>query len=136
MEEKWHKLLIRSLDHALSPVERKVLDQALAESEALRQERDRLLEMRSSLQEYPYQFEPFFVGKVMHRIEQLENVVKNSWILAFRQVALPGIALLLLLCMFTWWKDGSLSWEVFTGASAFQQDELLTEYFTASLDYE
>ena len=136
MKEKWHKLLIRSLDHPLSPEEQEVLDKALAESEALRQERDQLLKMRSSLQEYPYQFKPFFAGKVMHRIEQLENVVRSSWILAFRQVALPGIALLLLLCMFAWWKDGSLTWEIFTGVSSFEQEELLTEYFTASLDYE
>ena len=136
MKEKWHKLLLRSLDHPLSPEEKRELDEALAESEALCKERDQLLEMRSSLQEHPYQFEPFFAGKVMHRIEQLEKVVRNSWILAFRQVALPGIALLVLLCMFTWWKDGSLSWEIFTGVSAFEQEELLTEYFTASLDYE
>lgn len=136
MKEKWHTLLIRSFDHSLSPEEEAELDKALAESKELRQERKRLLEMRTSLEAYPYQFEPFFVGKVLHKIEKLENTVRNSWMLAFRQVALPSMALLLLLCVFTWWNDGSLSWDVFTGVSEFQEEELITEYFTASIDYE
>ncbi len=135
MNEEIYDLLIQSLDRALAPTERERLDQALANSEKLQKERERLIAMRASLEEYPYQFKPFFVGRVMNQLEKLENPFASTWILAFRQIALPGLALLLALLIFTWMKDGSLSWEIFTGVSAFEQEELLTEYFSTSLDY-
>ena len=135
MNEELYDLLIQSLDQNLTPAENQRLEQALADSEELRTERDRLIAMRASLEEYPYQFKPFFVGRVMHQLEQLESPFASSWILAFRQIALPGLALLIALLFFTWMKDGSLSWEIFTGVSAFEQEELLTEYFTTSIDF-
>ena len=137
VEKELYELLLRSMDEPLSPEEAERLNQALTESELLRSRRDELLKLRNTLQHSSYQFKPFFPARVMHKIEQLEvsSSFSDYWLRAFRSVALPGLAILLLLFLFTWMKDGSMSWEALTGVSAFEQEELLTEYFSSSIDY-
>lgn len=137
VDKELYELLLRSLDEPLPSEEADRLNTALAESEALRAERDELLKLRNTLQKTPYQFKPFFPSRVMQKIEQLDAIpsISDYWLWAFRRVALPGLAILLLLFLFTWVENGSMSWEALTGVSAFEQEELLTEYFSSSIDY-
>ena len=137
VDKDLYELLLKSLDEQLSPKEAERLDAALAESDDFRLEKDKLLKLRNTLKQTSYNFKPFFPARVMHKIEQIDAIpsISDYWLWAFRRVALPGLAILLLLFLFTWVKDGSMSWEALTGVSAFEQEELLTEYFSSSIDY-
>jgi len=115
MREEMYDLLIRSLDEPLTEAETQQLEQALSESDELRKAKEELLRMRSILGHSTYQFNPFFVGRVMHRLPKAQEPLTVPWGKAFQQIALPGLALLIFLCVFVWVQEGSLSWEVLTG---------------------
>ncbi|MEM6632112.1 MAG: hypothetical protein AAF694_20715 [Bacteroidota bacterium] len=136
-EQELYELLLNSLDGSLSPEEAERLKSALAKSDSLRAERDELMRLRNTLKDTSYQFKPFFPARVMNEIEQLDtpSSLADYWLWAFRRVALPGLAILIFLILFTWLKDGSMSWDALTGVSSFEQEELLTEYFSSSIDY-
>lgn len=104
MNQKIRDLLYRSLDGNLSDNERRMLDDALAASAALRSELADATRLRGALAADPdWKFEPFFVQRVMQRISQpdmLNNVTEiltAALVRLFRPVAAVTVAVLLLL---------------------------------------
>ncbi len=74
MNEKMLELLYRSFDDRLTEGERKELDEALAVSEELRVEKERITAMRNSISSNrAVSFGPFFADRVMNRIRGLET---------------------------------------------------------------
>lgn len=74
MNEKMLELLYRTFDDRLTEEERKRLDEALAASEELRAEKERISAMRSAISSNAaVSFEPFFAERVMNRIRDLEK---------------------------------------------------------------
>jgi len=137
MNKELYQLLLQSLDGSLTPEEQKRLDEGLRNHEALRQEKVVLERIREELGDTKYHFDPFFAGKVMNRIEQMEKGTQswgNGWIAAFRQVALPGLAVLILLLVVTWLTEGSISLEAMTGISDLYQEDVLAQYDTFDID--
>ncbi len=137
MNKELYQLLLQSLDQSLTLAEQKRLDEGLHTAENLRQEKVELERIRQELGDVKYHFDPFFAGKVMNRIEQMEKGTQsrgNGWIVAFRQVALPGLAVLILLLIVTWLSEGSISLEAMTGISDLYQEDVLAQYNTFDID--
>jgi len=98
---KWLDLLYRSFDARLSEAEQQRLEDALKADPELRDERQRVLEVRRLLQEHaPQRFSPFFAARVLHRIREQRRQSEDflgalQW--AFRRLAVAGVLALLLL---------------------------------------
>lgn len=90
-------LLYRSLDEDLPPSDRKALEEALAASEELRRERERLLAVRAAVSRNTADsFKPFFAERVMRRLAETRQGAKaaqfwQGWVPVFRRVALAGV---------------------------------------------
>ncbi|MFZ5979388.1 MAG: hypothetical protein ACOYVF_02045 [Candidatus Zixiibacteriota bacterium] len=79
MNKKLKEILYRSFDSPLDPVEARLLDDALRDSEELRREKEAIEEMRQALAAgKPEGFQPFFAEKVMNRIETMETESEPS----------------------------------------------------------
>ncbi|MEM7368787.1 MAG: hypothetical protein AAF587_09285 [Bacteroidota bacterium] len=130
LNPKMQKLLLRSMDRTLSPEEDKQLSAALEHSEELRNERDELLAMRGKLKEQDYRFAPFFVAKVLNKLEPEDRQTIETWFaqmgFAFQRVGLPAMAVVVLLLLTTFFVEQSLSWDVITGTSELTVDDLMT----------
>jgi anti-sigma factor RsiW len=105
MDQKILDLLYRSFDGQLLPEEQQRLEEALASSKQLRDEKERIVALRKTISGNAAQsFEPFFAERVMQRItaemeQKLETVEDffNSLLWSFRRVALAGAIAVLLL---------------------------------------
>jgi anti-sigma factor RsiW len=105
MDQKILDLLYRSFDGQLLPEEQQRLEEALASSKQLRDEKERIVALRKTISGNAAQsFEPFFAERVMQRItaemeQKLETVEDffNSLLWSFRRVALTGAIAVLLL---------------------------------------
>ncbi len=102
MKQEIMDLLYRSFDQELRPEEEKILSAALAASPALRQEKAKIVQMRSLLRnETTPSFQPFFAARVMRRIANRESRGEDffgSLLWSFRFVA-AGAALVVGLLM-------------------------------------
>jgi anti-sigma factor RsiW len=97
MNEKILELLYRSLDGQLTPDERKILRDALAGSEELRQERGRIMAVRKMVSASGAEsFRPFFAERVMRQVKSLGEGEAGGWTLqewlsrVFRRVVIAG----------------------------------------------
>ena len=106
MNAKIIELLYRSLDGQLTPDERKILQDALADSEDLRQERSRIMAVREMVSASRAEsFRPFFAERVMQRVKSLGEDRAIGWTLQgwlpriFRQVGLAGAVVALCLAV-------------------------------------
>ncbi len=100
MKPDWVNLLIRSFDSKLSKNERAELENALQNSQELREEKKRLETMRGVIaRSADRSFKPFFAARVMRRIDaaanQQEFIESLSWM--FRRVVLAGALSVILL---------------------------------------
>lgn len=79
MNKKILKLLYRSFDGDLEEKERKLLEEALKNSEELRREKEQILAQRQAVSESAAKsFKPFFAERVMRRINALGEK-ENAW---------------------------------------------------------
>lgn len=135
LNSKAYKLLLRSLDSPLKPKEQAKLEAALAASPALRAEKEKLMLMRQTISEHKGQFQPFFTGKLIQRIrDEAQNVEKSlnqSWSLAFRSIAMPGLALVIVLLAAIYITEQSLSLDTLSGVSSLPVDDLMTRMVAA-----
>ena len=95
MKPELLELLYLSLDAELTAEQKNRLGKALAESKELRHEKERLIQLRSSLASSAGEFKPFFETRVLERIrrEQPEMALSRmveSLTVMFRRVALVG----------------------------------------------
>lgn len=99
--ENYLDLLIRSFDSELTAKERKELNNALAMSESLRLEKEKLSALRQVISGSAVkQFRPFFVDRVMSRISNFktkEDILFESILSVFRPIAVTAIMLLIVL---------------------------------------
>lgn len=122
MDQALYDLLLASFDRVLSDEEHKTLNEGLATSKELREEKEWLQRMRVLITEQSYEFAPFFAGRVMHKIEALsqKHIERglSQWLLQmFPKVAVSGIAIIVLLIASSYFMEGSFSLDTLLGVS-------------------
>lgn len=125
MNSKILELLYRSFDRELNPNEQHQLEQALAGSKELREEKERIANMRTMISDSSEEkFHPFFAEKVMRRIreEQTQENFLDSLVHVFRPVAIAATVVLIALMSYNVLKSNEVS-----VASAFAQPEITLE---------
>jgi len=126
MNSKILELLYRSFDKELNPNEQHQLEQALADSKELREEKERITNMRKMISDSSEEkFHPFFAEKVMRRIraEQTQENFLDSLVHVFRPVAIAATVVLIALMSYNVLKSNDVS-----VASAFAQPEVTLEH--------
>lgn len=116
-------LLIKSLDNELSPEEQRALNEALAESEALRREREQLLAMRAAMADLRLEPDAGFPERVLEQI----RVNKHAGIAIiadlFPRVAAACIVILFAFLLSVYLSDGSLTTDALLGTQELTVDE-------------
>ena len=74
INKEWHELLLRSMNEELTAEESEVLDQALANSEALQLEKARLLRMQILFDVDLVEKDPGFADQVMNKLQPQRQV--------------------------------------------------------------
>ncbi len=135
MNEKALNLLIYSLDNQLTPLEQEELDQYLASSEALREEKEALLEMRAGLASLRREANENFADQLIRKIQsgKVEKPVQNfqlAVVKLFPKVAAACVIAMVLTVLGTFYVEGNLSLEAFIGVQ-----DLSPEDAYSLLDY-
>lgn len=121
--------LYRSFDEGLSPEEQQQLEAALAASESLRAEQQRLQVLRQSLSSLQPEASEAFTDAVMARLNaDRANVIPLRWLV---QVAAACVLIILLAGLSIYTTEGSLSAEALSGLSELYPEDasvLLADY--------
>ncbi|HAS41890.1 MAG TPA: hypothetical protein DCS93_15525 [Microscillaceae bacterium] len=117
-----YELLLASFDRELTEAETAMLEQGLADFAELRAEKADLEKLRTLVGEQTHAFKPFFAGRVMHKIENLQQRSKEKgltgWMVRiFPKVAVSGLAVIILLMASTYLVEGSFSLDTLLGIS-------------------
>ena len=137
MDEKILKLLYRSFDTSLTPEEQTILDQAMEQSEELRQEMEKIILIRKKVEASSMNtFKPFFVDRVMQRIERIKNrnyynLLDESLFRIFKPVMIAAILLILIITSYNITSTKQLSLEGILAVP----DVTLEQAFDPSLSY-
>jgi hypothetical protein len=131
LDEKILELLYRSFDDDLSQKERDCLKKALEDSEELRLERAKIIEQRQAISgSAAPSFKPYFVEKVMQRIDSLSD--KNglekfyeTFKVMFRRFAIAGAVILIALVIYNLRIGENISSEEIFYASDVTIEEIL-----------
>jgi len=141
MNKKTLELLYKSFDSELSREEKRQLEEALAGSDELRQEQERIAAMRESISTGAARsFRPFFAERVMHRISspgEARNGAQQffeSLQFAFRRVAVVGAAAIILLAAYNFIRIGEVSVAGVFGLPQETLEEVLESPFNATLE--
>lgn len=111
-------LLLRSLDTELSQDEAEKLEQALQESEVLRQEKVRLLAMRGQLGAWTAPEDPTFADRVMVKLgKQAEEDLSAVIIRLFPRVAAACVLILAVALGTIYVTEGSLMLDTIIGVN-------------------
>lgn len=98
MTDRMLELLYRAFDAELSEQEQVELENALASSPDLLEEKKRVMEMRQLIGEQSAQtFKPFFAARVMRRIRETHDDFLISLMWAFKRIAVAGAVATVLL---------------------------------------
>lgn len=109
-------LLIYSLDNELTPAQQADLEKALAESEALRQEKEQLLQVRTLVAGLRVRRDLSFPERVMDRLHKKEKRGFFSDLVALSpRVAAASILFVLAMTIGIYLREGSLSSDVIIG---------------------
>jgi len=110
------KLLYRSFDEELDPNDKDRLEKALTESHALREEKKRIIEMRSVISNSAKDsFKPFFEERVMKRILRDKSVILDignlldSLIKVCRPLSIASVSIILIILGYSLITTGDLS---------------------------
>lgn len=127
MKDKDLKLLYRSFDDALPEKERACLEKALNDSDALRQEKERLADIRESIGRRKSEgFSPYFSQRVMARIRENQaepqGELYETLVSFFRPVMVGTAVLTILLASYNIMKSRRV-----TLASVFAEPEITVE---------
>jgi hypothetical protein len=119
MNPKMLDLLYRSFDSALTETEEEALNDALAESPKLREERNQILKTREIVRQNPAPaFKPFFLSRLNHKLQdkrrQREDFSRSlKW--SFRLVGLVGSLTVVLLFAYNSINEQSISMDSILG---------------------
>ncbi|UCC38968.1 MAG: hypothetical protein JSV96_14325 [Candidatus Aminicenantes bacterium] len=127
--ERILKLLYRSFDDDLDEKERNELEEALINSEQLRQEKEKILAQRKAISESAAQsFKPFFAERVMARIDALSEKTETETFYetlraVFKPFAIAGAVAMAALILYNLGIGDILSTEevFFASDSAFEE---------------
>lgn len=121
--------LYRSFDEGLSPEEQQQLEAALAASESLRAEQQRLQLLRQSLSSLQPEASEAFTDAVMGRLNaDRTTIIPLRWLV---QVAAACVLIILLAGLSIYTTEGSLSAEALSGLSELYPEDapvLLADY--------
>jgi len=111
MKNRYHDLLLKSLDVTLSAAEQEMLRSALADSEALRKEKEKLLKIRSTISETAVtEFPPGFEVRVMSTIARKNQVeIVADLFAVFKPVAIAATILIVLIASINIMQDDEFS---------------------------
>ena len=130
MGKHLQELLMSSFDEALNEAERQELSRALAESENLSKEKEKLEQIRALVSKNQASYRPYFASRVMNRLENLkhagsfENDESQYLSLAFNRLAVSGALAIILLLGITYFTTGSLSLDAILGISDLSTEHL------------
>jgi anti-sigma factor RsiW len=137
MNDKTLDLLYRSLDEELAPAERRRLDEALQQSESLREERSRILAVRKSLSAGAAEaFKPFFVERLMNRLsrEGRPETFLESLSYVFRRVVFAGAAAVIALAVFNIASSDTVSATAALGVPEITIDDVMETPFESVME--
>ncbi len=118
-------LLYESFDRRLSADEQKLLDDALKNSEELRNEKAEVEKLRNMLGSFTPEFTADFTDRVINKIES----ETSGFINIFRYLVMTGIAAIILLLVTIYFTDGSISYETLSGLSDYSPETELLSMF-------
>ncbi len=126
MDKRIRKLLYRSFDGSLTPEEQRRLEESLAKSKSLREEKQRIETIRRSVaSSTSHTFEPFFAERVMRRIEQKKSQQEpffDALLAVFRPVVVGAVVLVIGLVSYNMIRKDRISL-----AAAFAEPEVTLE---------
>jgi hypothetical protein len=117
MDKKLKDLLYRSLDSKLNSDEKQTLEQALSQSEELRQEKEMITSLREDIgRSKATSFNARFADRVMNEINLLNQVSENdqffeSLFVFFRPIAIAAIVLIIAIAGYNINSTGRFSLE-------------------------
>ena len=120
------QLLLRSYNEPLSEAENFRLEQSLAESEALRKEKDDMDNVRIKIAAFETDFSAGFTERLMQRIAGETGTAFQS---VFRTIALSGVAAIILVLLSVYFVDGSLNLDSLLGINGYAPDLGLLSFF-------
>ena len=115
MKRKEKKLLYRSFDDALTPEERKQLDELLSASAELRAEHEKMIRLRQRVSVHaPGHFKPFFAERVTNEIkmrqrEAVQDPFYESLVSAFKPAIVAATILFFALVSYNLIKSEKIS---------------------------
>jgi hypothetical protein len=130
MDKKLKDLLYRSFDSELSPEEKRILEQALTQSDELRREKEIIASLRSDIQSCKEtSFNPNFVDRVMEKIHSKEQrdeseQLFDSLFVYFRPVAIAASILIIIIAGYNISTTGSFSLEGALGVPEVSVDDV------------
>jgi len=135
MDKEIIDLLYRSFDADLSPLEKKLLEEALSQSNELRSEKQIISSLREDLKgEKVTSFKPFFADRVLEKIHSLEQVDENeqffqSLFVLFRPITIAAAVLIIIIAGYNINSTGHFSFEGALGISEVTVDDVYDPAF-------
>lgn len=72
-----------------------------------------------------FNFKPFFSTRVMAKIDALQPVEQfNKLLIAFQQIVVPGIAIILIFLASLYFIDGGITWDSLMGTDTLSDENL------------
>lgn len=122
--EEQYELLLKSMDQSLAAAEKKQLENALANSEALRKEQQALLNLRRVLSAKTISPTPAdFSQGILQSIQRPKVVQLNNWM---PQIAAACLILLCTTLISIYAMEGTLSTEALLGVQDLSPEEAYT----------
>jgi hypothetical protein len=117
MDKKLKVLLYRSFDSDLSPQDKRLLEEALSQSEEFRKEREMIISLRKKLQQGKVtSFKPFFADRVMakirysKRLDEKEQFFESLFVI-FRPITIAAAILIIIIAGYNITSTGKFSFE-------------------------
>ena len=130
MDKKLKELLYRSFDSELNAEEKRLLEEALAQSEELRQEKEMITSLRGNIKRSKStSFNPNFVDRVIEKIQTTEKKddsqqLFDSLYVFFRPIAIAATVLIIVIAGYNISTTGNFSLEGALGVPEFSVDDV------------
>ncbi len=116
MKENWTEIMLRALAHELTEKEEVDFHQAMGQDPKLLKQWEEMQSLNGILQKQSFALEPFLSTRVMARLDREETSLPGLS-RAFRALALPVLAAMLGLIIFTYVQEDQLNIEVLSGTA-------------------
>lgn len=130
MDKKLEHILLKSFDAELTAKEQEAYNLACENDTEFIEEKQSINKMRELFREQDYHFSQNFITDTMDKIQQLELEKKDAFstinlICAFRQVAISGVAAIILAVLFIYFSGGFFPLEEFFGIDSLSSEEVV-----------